>query len=340
MRQGQQHRRGRSRGGQQGNHNQHQNQNRKGQNPLSRSYQSNGPDGKVSGTAQSIAEKYLSLARDALSSGDPVLAENYLQHAEHYNRIILAYREQIAQGVPDDGGQVGQGRMRAPGQPGGDLGDDGADEEGAESFGRDMQPLPPMETRPRPNEAQPRVFDGPREGNRDGNRDGDRFDDRQPRPQRDRFQPRDRFGAERADRGERFNGERNNGARGDRFPFERGDRGDRPQVGDRAPRDRDQGFADRAPRDQGFAERPRGPEAQPAIEGFVPVARPEVPANVEHSDPRPPRPVRRERSAPVAASEHEQPEFLRRPVRRPRREAASDDGVPPTATPEPESSEG
>ncbi len=41
-----------------------------------------------------IAEKYMSLARDAMSSGDSVAAENYLQHAEHYNRIIMAAQAQ------------------------------------------------------------------------------------------------------------------------------------------------------------------------------------------------------------------------------------------------------
>ena len=66
------------------------NNNRKGPNPLTRSYESNGPDVKVRGTAQHVAEKYMSLARDAQSSGDRVMAENYLQHAEHYNRIIAA----------------------------------------------------------------------------------------------------------------------------------------------------------------------------------------------------------------------------------------------------------
>jgi len=67
---------------------------RKGPNPLTRSYESNGPDVKVRGTAQHIAEKYLSLARDALSAGDGVAAEAYFQHAEHYNRIIMAARAQ------------------------------------------------------------------------------------------------------------------------------------------------------------------------------------------------------------------------------------------------------
>ncbi|MDI4642519.1 DUF4167 domain-containing protein [Rhodoblastus acidophilus] len=64
--------------------------NRKGPNPLTRAYESNGPDVKIRGTAQHIAEKYLQLARDAQSSGDPVVAENFLQHAEHYFRIIAA----------------------------------------------------------------------------------------------------------------------------------------------------------------------------------------------------------------------------------------------------------
>ena len=33
-------------------------------------------------------QKYLQLAKDALSSGDPVLHQNYLQHAEHYSRRL------------------------------------------------------------------------------------------------------------------------------------------------------------------------------------------------------------------------------------------------------------
>lgn len=70
------------------------NNNRKGPNPLSRNYESNGPDVKIRGNAQHIAEKYTTLARDAQSSGDRVIAENYLQHAEHYNRIILAAQAQ------------------------------------------------------------------------------------------------------------------------------------------------------------------------------------------------------------------------------------------------------
>jgi hypothetical protein len=77
--------------------------NRKGghhQNPLSRMYESNGPDVKIRGTASHIAEKYLQLARDGQSSGDPVAAENYYQHAEHYFRLIAAAQEQFRQTQP------------------------------------------------------------------------------------------------------------------------------------------------------------------------------------------------------------------------------------------------
>lgn len=94
MRPGQQNKRGRGRnnnngGGGGGNFN------RKGANPLTRTYDSSGPDVKIRGTAQHIAEKYSALARDAQSSGDRVMAENYLQHAEHYNRIIAAAQAQM-----------------------------------------------------------------------------------------------------------------------------------------------------------------------------------------------------------------------------------------------------
>ncbi len=77
------------------NNNSNNNNNRKGPNPLTRSYESNGPDVKIRGSAQQIAEKYTTLARDATSSGDRVMAENYLQHAEHYNRIIAAAQAQM-----------------------------------------------------------------------------------------------------------------------------------------------------------------------------------------------------------------------------------------------------
>ena len=95
MRQGQQNKRMRGR-------------NRKGPSPLSRSFESNGGDVKIRGTALHIAEKYGQLARDAQSAGDRVAAENYLQHAEHYYRIVAAAQAQlpppqpIARGDGDD----------------------------------------------------------------------------------------------------------------------------------------------------------------------------------------------------------------------------------------------
>lgn len=78
MRQGQNGKRSRGRG-------------RRQQNPANRSYESNGPDVKIRGNANTIVEKYLTLARDAQSSGDRITAENYLQHAEHYQRILNSF---------------------------------------------------------------------------------------------------------------------------------------------------------------------------------------------------------------------------------------------------------
>ena len=93
--------------------------NRKGPNPLTRTYESNGPDVKIRGTAHHVAEKYLQLARDAQSSGDPVMAESYLQHAEHYFRLIAS--AQLAQA------QAQMGYVRAPGEPDMDEMDDDDD---------------------------------------------------------------------------------------------------------------------------------------------------------------------------------------------------------------------
>jgi hypothetical protein len=87
--------RGRNNNGGGGGNNNNNNNNRKGPNPLTRNYESNGPDVKIRGSAQQIAEKYATLARDAHSSGDRVMSENYLQHAEHYNRIIAAAQAQL-----------------------------------------------------------------------------------------------------------------------------------------------------------------------------------------------------------------------------------------------------
>ena len=62
-----------------------------------RTFDSSGPEIKIRGSASHVYEKYLQLARDANSAGDRVMAENYLQHAEHYYRIMAAAAAQQAQ---------------------------------------------------------------------------------------------------------------------------------------------------------------------------------------------------------------------------------------------------
>ena len=43
---------------------------------------------RTSLSAEKLFEKYSSLAKEAMSSGDKTLSENYLQHADHFMRII------------------------------------------------------------------------------------------------------------------------------------------------------------------------------------------------------------------------------------------------------------
>jgi hypothetical protein len=122
--------------------------NRKGQNPLTRIYESNGPDVKIRGTASHVAEKYIQLARDAQASGDPVAAENYYQHAEHYFRLIAAAQEQFRQSQP---------YFRPDGEPREDSLDDAEEEQPGDSpFGREpqSQPYPPREAQPYSREPQ------------------------------------------------------------------------------------------------------------------------------------------------------------------------------------------
>ena len=57
-------------------------------NPSRQNFDSNGPGVRIRGNATQIYEKYIQLARDAQGSGDRVMAENMLQHAEHYYRIL------------------------------------------------------------------------------------------------------------------------------------------------------------------------------------------------------------------------------------------------------------
>ena len=44
--------------------------------------------GRNNQNAAKLVDKYNNLAREALSSGDKILSENYLQHADHFSRIL------------------------------------------------------------------------------------------------------------------------------------------------------------------------------------------------------------------------------------------------------------
>ena len=141
----------------------------KSHNPLTRVYESNGPDVKIRGTANHVAEKYIQLARDAQTSGDPVGAENYYQHAEHYFRLIATAQEQFRQSQPfhrPDGGD----------QPrGGDESFDDMDEDTTVPHAGGSEPHYPREAREQPYQ---------REGQQHQQRD------QQPYPPRD-YQPRE-----------------------------------------------------------------------------------------------------------------------------------------------------
>ena len=197
--------------------------NRKGPSPLTRTYESNGPDVKIRGTAQHVAEKYLQLARDAQSSGDPVVAENFLQHAEHYFRIIAAAQTAQQQA------QLGYGRN-------GEEIDDGDDDDDfvalPDRFASPLERAPQIPPFQQPQQnggqmgygAQPQpYFDRPAFVGEQNERQGDRPERQERNPERapnsngerqDR-QPRNdrRFGQQ----GERQGGERQHGQGRNRF---------------------------------------------------------------------------------------------------------------------------
>ena len=137
--------------------------NRRGPNPLARSYELNGPDVKVRGTAQHIADRYLQLARDAQSSGDPVTAESYFQHAEHYLRIIAAAQDQMqaqygyrprSENGAEEEGDGEEGDMEALGAPYPQNG----------SYNGQPRQMPsPSGNGPIEGDDQPPMFSAPRE---------------------------------------------------------------------------------------------------------------------------------------------------------------------------------
>jgi Domain of unknown function (DUF4167) len=148
------------------NNSNNNNNNRRGQNPMTRVFESNGPDIKIRGTASHVAEKYVQLARDARSSGDPVASENYYQHAEHYFRLIAAAQEQFRQNQP---------QPRTENEMPSEEGDD--DSESYSNFGQEPGFVPAQQ--------QPFV---PRDNNnqqRDHQREGQPYQPREQHPPRE-----------------------------------------------------------------------------------------------------------------------------------------------------------
>lgn len=173
------------------------------QNNPNRAYESNGPEGtKVRGNAQTIYEKYQQLARDANSSGDRVLAENHLQHAEHYFRLIRMMQPQRP---------VSEFVQRDPFSNGFDDFDDEI-ETPVEATDGDAEAVIPGEgDQPSFDDNRDRNERGDRQrfdrNDRNGNRDRDR---------NDRNRDRDRNN----DRGDRNRDRDRNTDRGDRQPYE------------------------------------------------------------------------------------------------------------------------
>lgn len=248
-----------------------------------RAFDSNGPDGvKIRGNAQHVFEKYQQLARDAASSGDRVLAENYLQHAEHYFRVLRAVqpqrpaseiigRDAFTSGIDIDFEDEGGGEV---------VEAEGAEAPTEDTGGEAREPRPDQ---PR-GEGGRQEYRGEYRNDRrpDYRRDeyrGDR-DGRQERPENGR---RDEPGR-RDDRGEgrqdRFEGRRDDRGYGrdERRGGER-DRGERGYRDDR--RERVEGRGDRYP--ERAAEAPAS-DPLPVIEPeSTPLPRPRQDARQEES---------------------------------------------------------
>lgn len=223
--------------------------NRKSHNPLTRVYESNGPDIKIRGTASHVAEKYLQLARDAQASGDPVAAENYYQHAEHYFRLIAAVQEQFRQNQPNFYRPEGGGNDTHTGNDAQDEPFDDGEEDGATqpmqaseqqqqpSFGtRDPQPYLPRDAQffsPRDQSYGGRPQGGGERHNRGGD-DGNV--DRLPSfITGGQGQPQQPHQGTPGNPGQQAHGQNGYDNQGDRFPMHRrrrrhrGPRGDMPR---------------------------------------------------------------------------------------------------------------
>ncbi len=91
-------------------------------NIVNRVFDSSGPEGKVRGTPQQIIDKYLMLARDAQLGNDRVAEQNFLQHAEHYTRMLGEAQVELLREQAERQGQQGGNGNGMHGQHGGDRG--------------------------------------------------------------------------------------------------------------------------------------------------------------------------------------------------------------------------
>ena len=114
-------------------------------NNSNRNLDSNGPDGKVRGSANNIYEKYTTLARDAAAAGNRVKAENLRQHAEHYLRLVNIQEaaKQAAQAAREEADAARAARNEGA----------KSDNESEGGEGRNRRRYPPRVKRGRDNEA-------------------------------------------------------------------------------------------------------------------------------------------------------------------------------------------
>jgi Domain of unknown function (DUF4167) len=152
-------------------------------NPANRVFDSNGPDVKLRGTAQTVAEKYMQLGRDAQASSDIVMAESYFQHSEHYYRLWLANQPA---GQPIQFARRTDEEMEEDQIDGVDGDDEMTHGETQREEGAEQPESPAGEGEQRDassDNGQYRQQQRPREGQRDNQRDGQRDN-------RERFRPR------------------------------------------------------------------------------------------------------------------------------------------------------
>lgn len=120
-----------------GRNNNNNNNRGRHQNPRNQSFDSNGPEGRVRGSATQVLERYLAQARDAQAAGDTVLAENLFQHAEHYYRVLSAanaqFEQQQQQQRERQGGQDDRERRGPRNEGDGEDGPDGRSEARSEN---------------------------------------------------------------------------------------------------------------------------------------------------------------------------------------------------------------